>query len=78
MLDDAIKQQDRRMSRLCRNNELSKRFPEVPGVGPMTATIIASAIGDGKRYVTNSRDYAAGSGIVPPQYSSGDKLIYFA
>jgi transposase len=56
-LDDAIKQQDRRMNRLCADNELSKRFLEVPGVGPMTATIIASDIGDGKRYAS-SRDYA--------------------
>jgi transposase len=74
-LDDAIKQQDRRMSRLCTDNELSKRFLEVPGVGPMTATIIASDIGDGKRYA-RSRDYAASLGIVPRQHSSGDKLIY--
>jgi len=74
-LDDAIKQQDRRMNRLCTDNELSKRFLEVPGVGPMTATIIASDIGDGKRYAS-SRDYAASLGIVPRQHSSGDKLIY--
>jgi transposase len=64
-LDDAIKQQDRRMNRLCTDNELSKRFLKVPGVGPMTATIIASDIGDGKRYAS-SRDYAASLGIVPP------------
>jgi transposase len=51
-LDDAIKQQDRRMNRLCTDNELSKRFLKVPGVGPMTATIIASDIGDGKRYAS--------------------------
>jgi transposase len=41
----------------------------------MTATIIASDIGDGKRYAS-SRDYAASLGIVPRQHSSGDKLIY--
>lgn len=74
-LDDAIKQQDRRMNRLCTDNDTAKRFLEVPGVGPMTATIIASDIGDGKRYAS-SRDYAASLGIVPRQHSSGDKLIY--
>jgi transposase len=74
-LDDAIKQQDRRMSRLCADNDLSKRFLDVPGVGPMIATIIVSDIGDGKRYAS-SRDYAASLGLVPRQHSSGGKMIY--
>jgi transposase len=74
-LDDAIKEQDRRINRFCNNNALSKRFLQVPGVGPMTATIIASNIGDGKGY-QSSRDYAASLGVVPRQHSSGGKLVY--
>jgi transposase len=74
-LDHTIKEQDRRISRLCNNNALSKRFLKVPGVGPMTATIIASNIGDGKGY-QSSRDYAASLGVVPRQHSSGGKLVY--
>lgn len=74
-LDDEIKEQDRRISRLCNNNELSKRFLKVPGVGPMTASIIACDIGDGKGY-PSSRDYAASLGVVPRQHSSADKRVY--
>ena len=75
VLDKEIKEQDRRISRLCNSNELSKRFLEVPGIGPMTASIIASDIGDGKNY-QSSRDYAASLGVVPRQHSSGGKLVY--
>jgi transposase len=57
VLDKEIKEQDRRISRLCNSNELSKRFLEVPGIGPMTASIVASDIGDGRNY-QSSRDYA--------------------
>ena len=74
-LDDEIKAQDQRISRLCNSNALSRRFLDVPGVGPMTASIVASDIGDGKSY-QSSRDYAASLGVVPRQHSSGDKQVY--
>lgn len=74
-LDNEIKAQDQRISRLCSQNPLSGRFLEVPGIGPMTATIVASDLGNGKGYAS-SRDYAASLGIVPRQHSSGDKPVY--
>jgi len=73
-LDDTIKAQERRINRLCQQNALSRRFLDVPGVGPITATIMASDIGDGKGYA-KSRDYAASLGVVPRQHSSGDKQV---
>jgi len=73
-LDDDIKAQDRRINRLCQQNSLSRRFLDVPGIGPITATIMASDIGDGKGYA-KSRDYAASLGVVPRQHSSGDKQV---
>jgi transposase len=73
-LDDDIKAQDRRINRLCEQNTLSRRFLDVPGIGPITATIMASDIGDGKGY-EKSRDYAASLGVVPRQHSSGDKQV---
>ena len=75
VLDDEIKKQDQRIVQLCKNNDRAKRFLEVPGVGPMTASIVASDIGEGKGY-ERSRDYAASLGIVPKQHSSGDKQVY--
>ncbi len=74
-LDSDIKAQDQRIQRLCAQNPLSQRFLEVPGVGPITATIVASDIGDGQGYAS-SRDYAASLGVVPKQHSSGDKQVF--
>ena len=75
-LDDEIKAQDLRINRLCNANELSKRFLEVPGVGPLTATIVAADIGDTGKGYESSRGYAASLGVVPKQHSSGDKQVY--
>jgi len=74
-LDKDIKEQDQRIGHLCKNNETAKRFLDVPGVGPMTASIVASDVAQGKGY-QRSRDYAASLGIVPRQHSSGDKQVY--
>jgi transposase len=74
-LDADIKAMDQRIHRLCQDNELSQRFLAVPGVGPITATMAASDLGNGKGY-ESGRDYAASLGIVPKQHSSGDKLVY--
>jgi transposase len=74
-LDNEIKVQDQRISRLCAQNPLCTSFLEVPGVGPMIATIMASDLGDGLGYA-RSRDYAASLGIVPKQHSSGDRQVY--
>ncbi len=74
-LDDAIKEQDQRISLLCRENDRIRRFLEVPGVGPMTASIVDADIGQGKGY-RNSRDYVGSLGIVPRQHSSGGKDVY--
>ena len=57
-LDAEIKAQDQRINRLCNANDISKRFLDVPGVGPLTATIVAADIGDGGKGYKRSRDYA--------------------
>jgi transposase len=73
-MDEAIKTLDRQIEALCRQNVLSKRLIAIPGVGPLTATLAASDVGDGKGY-TSSRDYAASLGVVPRQHSSGDRQV---
>lgn len=75
-LDDEIKAQDQRINRLCNANQLSQRFLDVPGVGPLSATMVAADIGDGGKGYESSRDYAASLGVLPRQHSSGDKLVY--
>jgi transposase len=73
-LDKEIKRYDQKMGELCKANELSKRLAEVPGVGPMTATIAAADLGEGQHYA-NARHYSASLGIVPRQSSSGGKSV---
>ena len=44
----------------------------IPGVGPITASVLAAELGDGKHYRC-SRDFAASVGLVPRQYSTGGR-----
>lgn len=71
-LDKDVKRYDQKMNQLCQANSLSQRLAEVPGIGPLTATIVAADLGKDRHYV-NSRHYAASLGIVPRQNSSGGK-----
>jgi transposase len=49
---------------------------DVLGEGIITASIIATDIGDGKKGYASGRDYAASLGVVPKHHSSGDKQVY--
>ncbi|NOU20589.1 MAG: IS110 family transposase [Methyloglobulus sp.] len=71
-LDKEIKRYDRQMNQLCHANALSQRLAEVPGIGPLTATIVAADLGEARHYA-NARHYSASLGIVPRQNSSGGK-----
>jgi transposase len=44
----------------------------VPGIGPLAATAILAAVGDGKQF-RRARDMAAWLGLTPAQYSTGGK-----
>ena len=70
--DKEIKRYDQNMNQLCQANALSQRLAEVPGIGPLTATIVAAYLGEYRHYV-NARHYSASLGIVPRQNSSGGK-----
>jgi transposase len=50
----------------------AQRIMTIPGVGPMTASLLSSQPGDGKQF-SCSRDFAASTGLVPRQYSTGGK-----
>ena len=54
------------------NNEQSRRLEEIPGVGVLTATALAAAVNDAKRF-RNGRQLAAYLGLVPRQASSGGR-----
>uniref|UniRef100_UPI00037E2A66 IS110 family transposase n=1 Tax=Cupriavidus sp. UYPR2.512 TaxID=1080187 RepID=UPI00037E2A66 len=54
------------------NATLGQRLLTIPGVGPITASVLATEMGDGKQY-GSSRDFAASIGLVPRQYSTGGR-----
>lgn len=49
-----------------------KRLGEIPGVGPMIASALVAAIGDGKTF-GRGRDLSAWLGLVPRQVSTDGK-----
>ena len=55
-----------------RASEVSQRLSDVPGIGPITATALLAALGDGKAF-GSARQVAAWLGLVPRQDSSGGK-----
>jgi transposase len=48
------------------------RIRKIPGIGPVVATAIVAAIGNGAAF-RKGRDFAAWLGLVPRQYSTGGK-----
>jgi transposase len=55
-----------------RANEACVRLQTIPGIGPLTASALVSAVGDGRQF-KNGRQLAAWAGLVPAQDSSGGK-----
>jgi transposase len=71
-LDGQIAAYEEQLRAVYRNSPVSQQFGTVPGVGPLTATAMAAALGDGKTF-THGRQVSAWLGIVPKQDSSGGK-----
>ncbi len=49
-----------------------RRIRQIPGIGPIVATAIVAAIGNGAAF-RKGREFAAWLGLVPRQYSTGGK-----
>ena len=71
-LDRRVTELDDAVQRLYRSNPVCQRVAAVEGVGPLVATAIVSAIGDGRAF-KNGRQLSAWLGLVPKQDSSGGK-----
>ena len=71
-LDERVDDMDKKIRLLASSNEDAKRLQQIPGIGPITATALISAIGDGKQF-KRGRDLAAWLGLTPKQHSSGGK-----
>jgi transposase len=71
-LSEQISEIDKEMTRQLADDELGQRLLTIPGVGPITASVLAAEMGDAKQYGCG-RDFAASVGLVPRQYSTGGK-----
>lgn len=71
-LDEQIAEIEKDLARQLADDDLGQRLMTVPGIGPITASVLASEMGDGKQYRCG-RDFAASLGLVPRQYSTGGK-----
>ena len=71
-LDEQIGQIERELMRQLQEDERSQRLLEIPGIGPITASVLASELGDARQFVS-ARQFAASVGLVPRQYSTGGK-----
>lgn len=75
-LDARLATYNRRIRNLFRSNEMCQRIGRIEGIGPITATALAAAIGDRSSF-KNGRQFAAWLGLVPKQRSSGGKARLF-
>lgn len=71
-LTEQIGEIERELARQLADDDTGQRLLSIPGVGPITASVLAADMGDGKQYRC-SRDFAASLGLVPRQYSTGGK-----
>lgn len=71
-LDDRVSEMDKEIELIANNDPVAKRLQQLRGVGPMVATALLAAVGDGKQF-SNGRQMSASLGLTPRQHSSGGK-----
>ena len=60
------------MQQTAKGNEACQRLTTIPGIGPVTATALVAAIGNGTAF-RRGRDLAAWVGMVTREYTTGGK-----
>ncbi len=56
-----------------RKNDTARRLATIPGIGPITTSLIAATVGDNIAAFRSARHFAAWLGLVPRQHSTGGK-----
>jgi transposase len=70
---DRIKALEAEIVAHARRDDAARRLATVPGVGPITASLIAATVGDNVGAFRSARHFAAWLGLVPRQHSTGGK-----
>jgi transposase len=71
-LEAQISEIERELAQQLKEDERGERLLEIPGIGPITASVLTSELGDAHQFA-NARQFAASLGLVPRQYSTGGK-----
>ena len=67
-----IEQAEALIQRAAQQSEACRRLDAIPGIGPLTATALIAAIGNGGAF-RKGREFAAWLGLVPREHSTGGK-----
>jgi transposase len=73
-LDERLDEVTAEIETLAKADDACLRLMTVPGIGPIIASAMVAAIGDGSAF-TKGRDFAAWLGLVPRQVSTGGRTI---
>jgi transposase len=71
-LDARIGELDREIALIAKSDPVAKRLQQLRGVGPITATALIAAVGNGEQFA-KGRQMSAALGLTPRQHSSGGK-----
>jgi transposase len=71
-LDRSIEAVEDDIAKVHRQNQTSRLLDEIPGIGPLIASVIAASVPDPAVF-KSGRDFAAWLGLTPRQNSSGGK-----
>jgi len=71
-LEERIERVTDEIEAVARTNPACQRLMAIPGVGPISATALVAAVGNGGAF-SKGRDFAAWLGLVPRQHSTGGK-----
>ena len=69
-LEEQIKDIERDLLAQLKVDERCQRLLEIPGIGPITACVLAGELRNATQF-GNARQFAASVGLVPRQYSTG-------
>jgi transposase len=73
-LDQRVAGLTRQIEGMAAVDDRARRLMTIPGIGPLAATALLAAVGDGGQFL-RGRDLAAWLGLVPQQHSTGGKTI---
>src|SRR5215211_5069196 len=70
---ERIEKLERQIVAHARYGDTARRLATIPGIGPITASLIAATVGDTIGSFKSARHFAAWLGLVPRQHSTGGK-----